>query len=410
MQRIADDPNRAICPSFEAPEWEFLRQSLVNAHQGDPPLTLADAATQMKDAWSQENQRKIDAWNDQVLQDQTAQEEQDRIAREEEDVQRALQEKDEQELRKEAEKKKPKLEPYDLSRRVGKWIQPRPSSYALNKLNNLEYVELDYFTPKGCRDAATDSNKSISHDTLAFTQVGDTFAIRPMAAIRPSKHIRNDEDISWEDMIDAKNIMLHFMAKSGLWPEGHAASIASFFDLEHHQRKDQKNGKLALLLYQSRVRREWFDALKRGEGFNIELIEEDLLRSCAEEVNDNVRERDNAIRDRENAIRDRDFEQVRFFSRVTSDKTRTDFASLFFLIPPAHPLVLPFLPSSMPLNAICHAVHAIAVRAYALACRLLPSCRILLLAAAVSKYPPADCRPCQPKIALFPPLPRASHR
>ena len=306
MQRIADDPNRAVCPSFDAPEWEFLRQSVVNAHQGDQPLTLADAAQQMKDAWSQENQRKITAWNDQVLQDQAAQEELDRVARDEEDVQRALQEKDEDDLRKEAEKKKPRLEPYDVERRVEKWIQPRPSSYALNKLNNLEYVELDYFTPKGCRDAATDSNKSVSHDALSFTQVGDTFAIRPMAAIRPSKHIRNDEDISWEDMIDAKNIMLHFMAKSGLWPDAHAASIvAFFFDLEHHQRKDQKNGKPALLLYQSRVRREWFDALKRGEGFNIELIEEELLRACAEEVNEN-------IRDKENAIRDREFEQVRF--------------------------------------------------------------------------------------------------
>ena len=296
MQHIADDPNQEVCPSFDAPEWEFLRQSVVNAHQGDQPLTLADAAQQMKDTWSQENQRKITAWNDQVLQDQVAQEELDRVAREEEDVQRALQEKDKNDLRKEAEKKKPRLEPYDSTRRIKKWIQPRPSSYTLNKLNSLEYVELDYFTPKGCRDAATDSNKSISHDTLSLTQVGDTFAIRPTAAIRPSKHIQNDEDIGWEDMIDGKNIMLHFMAKSGLWPDAHAASTAAFFfELEHHQRKDQKNGKLALLLYQSCVRREWFNALKRGEGFNIELIEEDLLRTCAEEVNENIRDRDNAI-------------------------------------------------------------------------------------------------------------------
>ena len=80
MQCIADDPNRAICPSFKAPKWEFLRQSLVNVHQGDPPLTLADAAMQMEDTWSQENQRKIDAWKNQVLQDQMAQEEQDGIA------------------------------------------------------------------------------------------------------------------------------------------------------------------------------------------------------------------------------------------------------------------------------------------------------------------------------------------
>ena len=305
MPRIVDDPNRAICPSFEDPEWEFLRQSVVNAHQGDQPLTLDEAAQQMKDAWALENQRKIAAWNDQALQDQATQDELGRVAHEEEEAQRALQEKEEENLRKEADKKRPKLEPYDSGRRVEKWIQPRPSSYALNKISSLEYVELDYFTPKACREAAADPNKSVGQDTLAFTQIGDTFAIRPLAAVRPSKLIRNDEELSWEDMLDAKNAMLDFMAKSGVWPDAHAASIATFFfNLEHHQRKGQKNGKMALLLYQSRVRREWFDALKRGQGFNIELIEEELLRSCAEEVNETVR-------DRENAARDREFDQVR---------------------------------------------------------------------------------------------------
>ena len=153
---------------------------------------------------------------------------------------------------------------------------------------------------------ATDSNKSISHDTLLFTQVSNTFVIWPTAAIQPSKHIQNDDYISWEDMIDGKNIMLHFMAKSGLWLDAHAASIvAFFFELEHHQRKDQKNGKLALLLYQSHVWCEWFDALKHGKGFNIELIKEDLLHACAEKVNEN-------IRDRGNVIRDKEFKQVCF--------------------------------------------------------------------------------------------------
>jgi hypothetical protein len=102
--------------------------------------------------------------------------------------------------------------------------------------------------------------------------------------------------------------MLHFMGKSGNWPAAHAESIAAFFiNLELHPRKLQTNGKKALMVYQSRVRREWFVALKRGDGFNIELIQEDLLRSLAEQLND-------AIRDRDNAIRDRVFEQVSAFS------------------------------------------------------------------------------------------------
>ena len=278
---------------------------MVNAHQGDPPMTLKQAGQQMKDTWAEENQQQIATWNDQVREDQMAQDKLDRVAGKEVEAQRAQQEKDEGDWHKEAEKKKPKLNPYDLERRVEKHIQTQPASYTLNKIYNLEYIKLDYFTPKGCREAATDANRSISNDTLTFTQTGDTFAIQPMTPIRPSKHIRNDEDISWEDMLDAKNVMLHFMAKSGQWEDAHATSITSFFyNLETHQRKDQKNGKRTLLLYQSCVCREWFNALKQGEGFNIELIEEDLLRDYAEEVSE-------AIRDSENMARDRELKQVR---------------------------------------------------------------------------------------------------
>ena len=90
-----------------------------------------------------------------------------------------------------------------------------------------------------------------------------------------------------------------------------STALASFYiTLDCHQRKEQKNGKLALLLYQSQVRREWFDALKCDKGFNIVLIEEDLLRSLAEVVNDN-------IQDRKDAIRDRELDQV-LCSQITS--------------------------------------------------------------------------------------------
>ena len=297
---------------------------MVDAHQGDPPLTLDDAAQRLKDTWARENQRKTDAWHVQLQQDLDEQDELDRRTRAAQEAQVALQEKEAEEARKEAEKKKPKLNPLHQDRVVAKWIGARPATYALNKLNSFEYIELDYFTTKGCREAAADSNKSVSQDTLTFTQVGDAFAIRPMAAMRPSKQIRNDEDLSWEEMMDAKNVMLHFMAKSGVWQDEHATALATFYiNLDYHQRKEQKNGKSALLLYQSRVRREWYDALKRDEGFNIAVIEEDLLRALAEEVN-------NSIQDRENAVRDREVEQVRYLGLSNTMRLADQVRSPFF--------------------------------------------------------------------------------
>src|ERR1700761_1517036 len=69
MPRITVDPTRAICPSFEDPEWEFLRQTMIDAHQGDQPLTTEEAAQQMKEAWTCENECKVLAWNAQLEQD-----------------------------------------------------------------------------------------------------------------------------------------------------------------------------------------------------------------------------------------------------------------------------------------------------------------------------------------------------
>ena len=277
---------------------------MVNAHQGDQPPTPEEAAQQMKDAWARENQRKVDAWNVQLQQDLAEQGEQNRITREAEEAQRARQEAEAEEMRKEADKKKPKLNPIDPDLFISKWIELRPSSYALNKLQNLEYVELDYFTSRGCREAMANTSKSVSNDTLTIAQLGDTFAIRPMAALRPSKNIRNDEELSWEEMMDAKNIVLHFMAKSGTWQAEHTVCVATFYvNLDCHQRKEQKNGKQALLLYQSCARREWFESLKRGVGFNLALIQDDLLHSLAEEVN-------STIQDMEKVARDKEFEQV----------------------------------------------------------------------------------------------------
>ena len=83
--------------------------------------------------------------------------------------------------------------------------------------------------------------------------------------------------------MDAKNTMLNYMALSGVWPDAHAKLVAyMFYALDTHLRKVQPNGKQALVTYQSRVRHEWFNTLKRGDGFNIGKIRESLLVHIAE--------------------------------------------------------------------------------------------------------------------------------
>ncbi|KAI9432911.1 hypothetical protein H4582DRAFT_2061276 [Lactarius indigo] len=252
MPCILNNLTQDVCPSFEGNEWDFLRQTMIDTHLGVEPLTEEGAALQLKEAWARENGNKITTWNEQLEQACAEQEEQDMQAQEEEDAQQALWDKETEEQCKEVEKKRLKLNPFNPNHSLGKYIEPRPAQYALNKINNLEYIELDYFTLRGCKEAAGNSNKSVSQDTLAFTQVEGSFAIRPLAVIRPSRGIRCDKDLSWEEMFGTKNTMLHFMEKSQTLPTSHAISLAAFYIvLELHPRRNQDNGKKILITYQS---------------------------------------------------------------------------------------------------------------------------------------------------------------
>lgn len=75
--------------------------------------------------------------------------------REEEECRKAEREREADEQWKEQEKKKPKINPLDPNSTIRSWIAPQPSAYALNKIQQIEYIELDYFTPE-------DANKCFS--------------------------------------------------------------------------------------------------------------------------------------------------------------------------------------------------------------------------------------------------------
>ncbi|KAH9062291.1 hypothetical protein EDB87DRAFT_1830499 [Lactarius vividus] len=111
VPRITVDPTQAACPGFGGDvgdEWDFLRQSMINAHHGVIPLT-EEAVHRLNEACACENACKIVAWNALLEQDQVEQDELDRVAQEAEDAQHTQREKEAEEQRKEAEKKMPKM-------------------------------------------------------------------------------------------------------------------------------------------------------------------------------------------------------------------------------------------------------------------------------------------------------------
>lgn len=84
----------------------------------------------------------IQAWDQQVIKDEVAQQEQCHLTQEQEDQLRAQQELELENKRKEVEKKKPKMSDFNKNAMVNNLIGPRPSAYALNHLAEFEYAEL----------------------------------------------------------------------------------------------------------------------------------------------------------------------------------------------------------------------------------------------------------------------------
>ena len=116
-------------------------------------MCMSDIPLTIEEAWTQENDCKVVVWNTQVEQDCLKQENQNRLAQDEEDAHQAQSKKEAEEQRKEAESKKPRANMFNPKHTVSGTIDPRPATYAISKVGNLEYIKLDYFMVRSCREA-----------------------------------------------------------------------------------------------------------------------------------------------------------------------------------------------------------------------------------------------------------------
>jgi hypothetical protein len=293
MPRISRDPNTDECPSYDDEDYAAVREMIIAGHQGPDVLTQEEAVGKLVAAWQTAKDKKVELWNQQLLQDQTAREEEERIELEMETQRQREQEKEEEDAKREVERKKPKINDFDLDMVIPGHVTPRPSGYALNKLKNLQYIELDYFTIKGCHEALLEREMTSNHDSLALTKLEDVAVFQPISSLKPSKTVRRDEELTWEEMVFAKNKMLELMADSGLWPPAHLQAIMMLYvELENHPTRSQHLGNQIMVTYAARARRIWFDMLEQKKGFNLGKIGVDLLRNITDEVRDKARQKE----------------------------------------------------------------------------------------------------------------------
>ncbi|KDQ53134.1 hypothetical protein JAAARDRAFT_137548 [Jaapia argillacea MUCL 33604] len=226
--RITHNPNLEVAPNFADDTYAGIRNMLVNAGK-----TEAEALQDLLDAWTAGNARQRETWAQQEAADRNLQEAQAQVERDAAEQQRQELEHEAELERCEVEKKKPKLNDFDDKRMVSDAIAPRPSPYAINKLQNFKYVELFYFTPQGCLDAVKNAHTA-ADDALGLTGTDGYVTLRPIAAYKASRNVVRDEDLTWDQMIMGKNAMLQKAKKLG-WSVKHVTALMTFyFNLEQH--------------------------------------------------------------------------------------------------------------------------------------------------------------------------------
>ncbi|KAG1875664.1 hypothetical protein F4604DRAFT_2007512 [Suillus subluteus] len=238
MEQILTDPGLEAQPNFESAAYIGWLNALMAGG-----ISREDALANMANRWRFEHQERIDLWQEQTEEDA-------HVARERLEHENTEKEAEEQEEQREAEKKKPKINDFDTAAIVADVIIPRPSQYAIQKIKNMEYVELWYFSPDSCREASTTSRSmSDSDDASGFAKVDGMVALKTLASSKASHKAIQDHDLLWRQFDLAKTSFLVHIEKSG-WPEKHQQSLALFFTLiTNHEHRMHPRGEKTLLRY-----------------------------------------------------------------------------------------------------------------------------------------------------------------
>ena len=272
--RIIHDPHLEVIPDHAGPHYDNLRNVLIQNG-----MDLEQAIQALNDSWTQNHAARVQTWDQQVAADAQA------LQAQQLQQQPAPQELPQQEEGAGGEKKKLKMKDFDDATTVGNYIAPRPAQYALRRIEEFEYVELWYFTPEGCADA-TQSQLTQYDDTFGLTKVDDMVTLKSISSLKASKNVVPDAELSFRQMSMAKNAFIPLMTRYQ-WTAKSINAFSQFFtQLELHPLRQREFGEHALITYQARVRREWHDQLKLGSGFNVGILNEDLLQSVYKELVD----------------------------------------------------------------------------------------------------------------------------
>ena len=164
-------------------------------------------------------------------------------------------------------------------------IVPRPSQYAIWCVEDFKFVELWYFTPEGCAEALHHQHTQ-NNNAFGLSKIDGMVTLKSVSSLKASKNVVPDTELSFQQMSMAKNVLIPLLSKYK-WTEKAIWVFAQFWtQLKIHPFWQWEYRERTLLVYQVHIHWEWHDQMKLGKGFNISVMNEDLLQSIYREILD----------------------------------------------------------------------------------------------------------------------------
>ncbi|CAL1703058.1 unnamed protein product [Somion occarium] len=246
------NPYTQACPDHSTDEWAAMRTALVSAEHNSEEVVIEH----LKDIWNRGNQKEREKWDQQVASDAACECQQQQrqcppgqqqpLSQQQPPDQRqppgpqqpptqqqppAQQEPDNQALGGAPLPEDPVDEDQplrvafiQLTTKTGRiptvnqsakppdFADQAPAQVAIDKLSQMKFFLLWYFTAEGCAEAES-SQRAYSDQAFDIIRRGDTIALLFQSDVQPSKKISRDEDLSWSQVYSAKPLMIRYMTK-----------------------------------------------------------------------------------------------------------------------------------------------------------------------------------------------------
>ena len=171
---------------------------------------------------------------------------------------------------------------FDVDAPIADRVPHHLYEYAVRRIEDMEYVELWYFSKEGCLEASK-VTLTAADDTYGLLKTDTGLAFCSTKASKASPNAIPDEQLAWDQITMGRHALLKTARRVG-WPDKHIFSLATFYINLEALMSDGYNTQ-TLILYHAVVRRQWHKTMKgRGTPFNLSIFNQRLFDTLDNQI------------------------------------------------------------------------------------------------------------------------------